>query len=71
MVDCSGCEANPKIFAYTNNHYAGHGPATVKFSMVFGARSDRIRFLASARTQKITRANEGRTTSYLARRLED
>lgn len=30
MVDCPGCEANPKIFAYTNDHYAGHGPATVK-----------------------------------------
>ncbi|MGB8495428.1 MAG: hypothetical protein WCE53_13595 [Candidatus Acidiferrum sp.] len=21
---------NPKIFAYANNHYAGHAPATIK-----------------------------------------
>ena len=24
---------NLKIFAYANNHYAGHGPATVKLFM--------------------------------------
>jgi len=27
---CPGCQASPKIFAYANNHYAVHGPATVK-----------------------------------------